>query len=211
MADSSSSSVPHKKSEVNVYVGPENELFVVPRMLLYTYSRYFEQQLKKPEPRFYLWSDEPPTFKLMLKWMHNGRRSLDLLEQEILSNVNDEEWLGDGCHLLCDLYCMFTQLDVMKDGVDIIDKIFKILRHGHSLPLQSRTIRTVLRKLPEGSILLDHLLKELADDLLAEDGHEYDYYAELWEGLDAVPGLVKALFIRLKEPKSRGPQHRRAT
>ena len=210
MADGSSSSLPDF-SDVNVYVGPQNKLFVVPRILLSTYSKYFEQQLQKPEPWLSLWSEEPLTFRLLLKWMQDGSHTLDVLEREILSKVDDEKRLGDGCHLFCDLYCLFTKLDVMKDGFDVIDKIFKLLRHGHKLPLQPRTIRTVLDKLPEGSMMLDHLLKELADDLLAETGHEYDYYAELFEGSNAVPGLLKALFIRMKQPKSRGPQHRRAT
>ena len=210
MADSCSCSVPHLDSNVNVYVGPQNELFVVPRMLLFTYSKYFAQQLKQPENWLQLWTDEPRTFKLLLKWIQNGSRALDLLEQEILSKVDDENRLGDGCHLFCDLYCLYIKLEVMKDEFDVVDKIFNLLRHGHSLPLQPRTIRMVHRKLPEGSMMLDHLLKELADDLVAENGHNYDYYAELLEGPTAIPGLMKALFIRMKKPKLRGPQYRKS-
>ena len=210
IADSSSSSVPHLP-DVNVWVGDQNKHYVVPRNLLSTNSRYLEQSMNKPEPNLYLPTDVPLTFDLLLRWIQEGRRSLDLLEEEILSRVDQEKLLGDSCHYLCDLYCLWSKLELTKDSSELVLKIFNLLRHGHGLPLQPRTIRTVVEKLPPVSMILDHLLKEAADDLLEETGHGYDYYAELLEGPNAVPGLVKALFIRMRQPRYRGPQHRKPT
>ena len=210
IADSSPSSVPNSPN-VDVYVGFEKKHYVVPRNLLPTHSRTLEQLLNRPKPKLYLPNEAPLTFDLLLRWTKDGSHALDLFEQDILSKLDDEKLLSDSCHYFCDLYCLGSKLEIMKDSNELLPKIFNLLRHGHSLPLQPRTIRTVAEKLPVVSVMLDHLLKEVADDLVDEGGHNYDYYAELLEGPMAIPGLAKALFTRMRHPRHRGPQHRRPT
>ena len=205
IADSSSFSVT-KSPNVDVYVGPRKALFVVPRILLTSKSQYFEQILneqlaEKPEAKVYLESDEPETFELLLNWMQSGSFGLYGEERYILSIVHDEKALGNTCHLFCDLYCLFIKLKVVMNGYELLEKTFNILGQGPRLPLQPRTIRRVLEELPEHSKLLEYVLQGVANELVEKRGHVYDYYAELLEGPNAIQGLVKALFIRMKEPR----------
>lgn len=211
IADSSSSRVP-KSFNVAVCVGPQKAHFFVTRSLLSSKipdleSLLNEDDAEKPEATLYLERDEPETVALLIRWMHVGSSSLHDSEQNIISmapNANDEEVLGDGCHLFLDLYCLCSRLNVAINGDEILETIGNLARHGYRSPLQPRTVRMVLKELHEPSIVLEHVLQEVADDLVGQIGHNYDYYAELLEGPDAIPGLVRTLFKLLKEPRSDG-------
>ena len=208
IADSSSFSVP-KSPNVDVYVGPGKRHFNVSRKLLSSNSKYFEQLLneqfaEEPEAKVYLETEEPDTFEHLLNWMQQGIISLYFLEQFILARAYDEEALGDNCHSFCDLYCLYTKLKVVRNGREITDKICNILLQGRNVPLQLRTVRKVLWELPEDSTMLEHILQMVANDLVEPWGRGYDYYAELLEGPNAIPGLVRALFKRIKEPRPVG-------
>ena len=191
---------------MNVYVGPRKRLFVLPRILLTSKSKYFEQILneqlaEKSEAKVYLESEERETFELLVTWMKSGNFGLDDDERFIHPIVNDEIILGNTCHVFCDLYCLYIKLKVVMDEYQLLNKICNMLGQGRRLPLQPRTIRKVLEELPEHSKLLEYVLQGVANDLVGFGGHDYDYYAELLEGPNAIQGLVKALFIRMKEPR----------
>ena len=179
------------------------------RKLLSSNSKYFEQLLneqfaEEPEAKVHLENEEPDTFELLLNWMQQGIISLNFLEQYTLARAYDEQALGDNCHLFCDLYCLYTKLMVVRNGREVTDKICNILLQGLNVPLQLRTIRKVVWELPEDSTMLEHILQMVANDLVEQWGRGYDYYAELLEGPNAVPGLVRSLFIRIKEPRPIG-------
>ena len=179
------------------------------RKLLSTKSKYFEQLLneqlaEEPEPKVHLETEEPDTFELLLNWMQQGVISLNFSEQYILARAYDEKALGDNCHFFCDLYCLYVKLKVARDGRELAGKICNILQQGRNMPLQLRTIRMVLWELPEHSKMLEHILQSVANDLVEAGGRGYDYYAELLEGPNAIPGLVRALFKRIKEPRPIG-------
>ena len=211
IADSSSSRVP-KSHNVAVCIGPQKVHIVVARHFLSSKipdleSLLSENDEEKPEATLYLERDEPETVGLLIRWMLAGSYILDNTEQNILSmapNANDEEALGDGCHLFFDVYCLCSRLNARMNGDEVLEKIGNLVRHGDRSPLQPRTIRMVLKELQEPSIVLEQVLQGVADDLLESTGHGYDYYAELLEGPDAIPGLVRALFKLMKEPRSDG-------
>ena len=211
IADSSSSRVP-KSLSVVVCVGPQKVHFIVPRRVLSSKLLDLESLLdeddeEKPEPTLYLDRDEPETVALLIRWMLVGSSILHNMEQNILSmapTANDEEALGDGCHLFFDLYCLCSRLNVVMNGDEVIEKIGNLVRHGYRSPLQPRTVRMVLKELDEHSTVLEQVLEEVANDLVKHIGHNYDYYAELLEGPDAIPGLVRTLFKLMKEPRSLG-------
>ena len=193
---------------VDVYIGPGMVHHVMPLSWLRTNSVYLEHLKNHPERKIHLRTEEPMTFEHLRRWIQDGRAYLDFLEQFTLSKGDDEKALGDRCHLFLSLYCLEGKLQVICDEAVLIDKIVNLLRHGNRLPLQSRTIRMLVEKLHKEAAMLDYLLIEVADDLVAATGHDYDHYAELLEGPNAVPGLVKALLRRLREPRFREPPHR---
>ena len=82
-----------------------------------------------------------------------------------------------------------------------MEKISKWLPPGQRLPLQPRTVRKVLEGLPGRCELVEHILQAVVSDLAVNSGNDYDYYAELLEGPNAIQGLVRALFMRMKEPR----------
>ena len=180
---------------VNVYVGRRSKHYYLNRNSLSQHSRYLH------ETQVDLSTEDPKVFELLLDWIHHGSSSLDSLEQIIHSKELLDRSLIDGCRLFCELYCLWFKLKLVKDEGEVREKILRILRHGDILRLEPRTIRMVLEKLPEESRVLQHLLQEVAEDLVGENGHGYDYYAELLEGPNAVPGLVRALFIRMRRPR----------
>ena len=197
---------------MDVCVGPQKVHFVVNRRLLSSKlldleSLLDEDDADQPEAKLYLDEDEPDTFGLLIRWMSFGSSILHDTEKDILSmapNANDEEALGDGCHLFLDLYCLCSRLNVTMNGDEVLEKVGNLVRHGDRSPLQPRTVRMVLKDLREPSIVPERILQDVADDLLESTGHGYDYYAELLEGPDAIPGLVRALFKLMKEPRSDG-------
>lgn len=158
---------------------------------------YYEQQI-------YLEGEESTTVELLIDWIKDGTPPLDRLEQDILSKTGNERTLGDGCHLFCNLFCLWAELKILMNGGEVIEKIVNLLYHVPILPLQPRTIRVVFQKLPRSSKLIEIILKVVADDLVKETGHHDDYYADLLKGDKAVPGLAKALLIRMKEPGPHG-------
>ena len=92
-----------------------------------------------------------------------------------------------------------------------MEKLRVLVRHGDRLPLQPRTVRTVLENLPEVSTMYEYILQEVADDLADGKGHGYEYYDKLLEGPKTGKGLVKALFRRMKKKRDNGLQGQRTS
>lgn len=132
--------------------------------------------------------------------------ALDIFETAVLVDPDCQKALRNGCHLLCETYCLCFKIQVGRIAVGIMEKLHLLVRHRSSLPFQPRTVRTVLMKLPKDSALYEYVLQEVANDLLDERGHNYDYYYELLEGPRAIPGLVKNLFIRMKKKRNDEPR-----
>ena len=215
IADSFLCSVP-EEPKLDVYVGPQKRHFTVSRSLLCTNSIDLDHFLnvkhaKTPRASLYLKNDEPEAFDLLVNWLLHDSLALELFETIVLIEGKDQKTLGDGCHVLCELYCLSTKVKLAKNWLDIIDKIRILQRHGEVLPLQLRTIRTVLKKLPQNSALSEYVLQEVANDLLDENGHDYEYFDELLEGPNAIPGLVKALIKKMKRKKQHGSQQQGAS
>lgn len=108
--------------------------------------------------------------------------ALDLFEAAILVDEGDQKALGDGCHLLCELYCLCARIEVVRTRLEIMKKLHILVRHGDRLPLQPRTVRTALGNLPKDSTMYEYILQEVADDLAYRKGHDYEYYDELLGG-----------------------------
>ena len=204
VADSFAFSEP-KIPFIEFYIGPGKKYHEMPLNWLRRESPYFQHRLKFPACKMFFRAEEPMTFEHLRRWIQNRKEYLDFLEQDTLSKRDDETLLGDRCHLFLNLYCLRGKLQALCNEDQLIAKIINLLRYGHRLPLQARTIRTVFEKLPKESTMLNFLLKQVADDLVAANGHDYDYYAEVLEGPNAVPGLLRALFTRLREPRFRVP------
>ena len=151
--------------------------------------------------------DEPETFVLPMQWMHHGCSAFENLDTlASLNLVSQRKALGEACHLLYALYCLCDKIQVAKIRDDISEKLCDLTRDGMVLPLVPSTVRMVLENVPESSALHEYVLQKVADDLLNEWGHDYDYYAELLEKPKAIEGLVLALFhimIRNRSNSSR--------
>ncbi len=196
---------------VHVYVGPNKSHFVVPRNMLCSHSAYCNRLLNGPLAKTYgneisLEHDEPDAFDLLFTCMKLDSLALDILETAVLVNPDGQKALRNGCHLLCETYCLCFKIQVVRVAVGIMEKLHLLVGQGSSLPFQPRTVRTVLMKLPKDSTLYEYVLQEVANDLLDERGHNYDYYHELLEGPRAIPGLVKNLFIRMKKKRNDEPR-----
>ena len=153
--------------------------------------------------------DEQEAFELLFKWMLHDSLALDLFEATVLVDEGDQKALGDGCHLLCELYCLCAGIEVVRSRLEIMKKLRVLVRYGDRLPLQPRTVRTVLENLPEDSTMYEYILQEVADDLADRKGHYYEYYDELLEGPKAIKRLVKALFRRMKKKRDNELQEQR--
>lgn len=102
--------------------------------------------------------------------------ALDLFEVTVLVDEGDQKAVGDRCHLLCKLYCLCAGIEVVRIRLEIMKKLRVLVRHGDSLPLQPRTVRTVLENLPEDSTMYEYILREVADALADRKGHDYEYH-----------------------------------
>ena len=192
--------------KINIFVGPKKSHFAVSRNLLCSHSTYFNLLLNGFLARtscdsVLLENDGPEAFDLLLNWMLHDSLALDLFEATVLVDGGDQKALGDGCHLLCELYCLCVRIEVKKIGLQIMEKLRVLVRRGDRLPLQPRTVRTVLENLSNVSTVYEYVLQEVADNLMDEKGHEYEHYDELLEGPKAIKGLVKALFRRMKKKR----------
>ena len=149
--------------KVNIYVGPNKSHFAVSRSLLCSHSIYFNRLLngflaRTSGDSVFLKNDEPEAFDLLFNWMLYDSLALDLFEATVLVDEGGQKALGDGCHLLCELYCLCARIEVVRIGLEIMEKLRVLVRHGDRLPLQPRTVLTVLENLPEVSIMYDYIL-----------------------------------------------------
>ena len=135
--------------------------------------------------------------------------ALDLFEAAVLIDEGDQKALDDGCHLLCELYCLCARIEVVIIRLEITKKLRVLVRHADRLPLQPRTVRTVLENLSEDSTMYEYILQEVSDDLADRKGHDYGYYDVLLKGPKANKGLLKALFRRMKRKRDNELQEQR--
>ena len=141
--------------------------------------------------------------------MHHGCSAFENLNTLASpSSISHRKARGEACHLLCALYCLCDKIQVAKIGDEILERFRDLIRDGMILPLAPSTVRTVLENVPESSALHEYVLQKVADDLLDEWGHDYDYYEEMLEGPEAIEGLVLALFHRMIKNSSNGSRHR---
>lgn len=153
--------------------------------------------------------DEQEAFDLLFNWMLHDSLALDIFEAIVLVDEGDQKALGDGCHLLCESYCLCARIEVVRIRLEIMKEIRVLVRHADMLPLQPRTVRAVLENLPEDSTMYEYILQEVADDLADRKGHDYEYYDEHLEGPKAIKGLVKALFRSMKKRRDNDLQEQR--
>ena len=79
--------------------------------------------------------DEQEEFDLLFNWMLHDSLALDLFEATILVDEGDRKALGDGCHLLCELYYLCARIEVVRIWLEIMKKLRVLVRHGDRLPL----------------------------------------------------------------------------
>ena len=149
--------------KVNIYVGPNKSHFAVSRNMPCSHSVYFNRLLNRFLARtsgdsVFLKIDEQEAFDLLFNWMLHDSLALDLCEATVLVDEGDQKALGDGCHLLCDLYCLCARIEVVRIRLEIMKKLRVLVRHGDRLPVQPRTVRTVLENLPEDSTMYEYIL-----------------------------------------------------
>ena len=191
---------------MDIYVGPENTHFPISRQLLRSHSVYFQHYLDRSNTPLYMDHDDPKAFELLTNWMQYGVLALHVFTEDVLNDADDYNVRGNGCHVLCELYCLCVTLQMETiHWEEIIARLGTLVRCRKGLPIQLRTIRTIFLKVARDSALTDYVLQEVADDLVDEEGFDYDHYGELLEGPQAVKGLVRELFRRMKRKKSSEP------
>ena len=195
---------------MKVYVGAEKRLFLVPRKLLCSNSIYCDRLLNKngaeaPEDRIYLGGHESKAFDLLIMWLLQGSLALEKFRTFVYASTARKAHRR-GCHVLCGLYRLCDSIQVVKDKQVILRVLRELSWYGNVLRLELRTIHMVLMTVSENLTLHEWVLQMVALDLLDEKGHEYDYYSQLLEGPIAIPGLVKALFQRMRRKKHDEPR-----
>ena len=206
-----------EQPKLDIYLGRDMKHFGVSIKLICLHSLHFNDLLnvsrvKTPKDPVFLPDHKPELFETLVKWMLVGKSALDIYETLVTNYSNKGKALRDGCHFLCELFFLCEELKILKIRHEIMDEIGVFVSHaeGGVFPFRPHTVGMVVKTLPSSSVLHEYVLHKVVADLLHEKGHEYEYYERILWGTtpEAVPGLVKTLFKRMKGKRNElGPQH----
>lgn len=198
---------------VDVYVGPENTQFSVPKNLLFHYSKmargsfgqhrgnthfkeYDENALCLPE-------HAPETFEFVLKWMYQNKLGvLEYCKVLFTSQGKANEGVEAAFLLLCRMYILADYMEITEIIERVMGELGAALRSHtdpKSSPIGPDAVKTVFRNTSGGSPLQELILINLAESLrYNSNGRPIEMYAECFSECEGFGAAILKHVLELR-------------